>query len=368
MEKVVNESVWGIRDYDAENHWRKLNLKKHKINVPTIIALGGSGTITERAANGMLEIIEGMLRSVLGDVDICKEMDLIGVAYGVHTIDEASAQQKQTGDLLQREIEDFANNILLPLCYDEKGNLLSIDEICKNFSLITFVTHCAGAQILDELLEYVLFKVGIQNDQINEELIEKLSSSIKHVSYAPINGIGQRVPTTYFYSAKDRTFAGNILFNDISFEFNVLPSSIEEISLFLKSKRSYYGKIPSLGVVSGQLQNDGKGRKMIDEHSFSVLRKLMTGETMPFNGRVSANRDCFSKIMSIVIAKCVQNSFINYVQDKPESFTLEEVREEINEFIEGFYGYRFNEIKNLEKIYKKYEINSKLGLAKDKQF
>ena len=72
--------------------------------------------------------------------------------------------------------------------------------------------------------------------------------------------------------------------------------------------------------------------------------------------------------MSIVIAKCVQNSFINYVQDKPESFTLEEVREEINEFIEGFYGYRFNEIKNLEKIYKKYEINSKLGLAKDKQF
>lgn len=359
MEEILNESVWGRRNYNLNNHWERLNLKNHKITKPTIICLGGNGTMTERAANGNISILEGMLKSVIGDVDISKDIDLISVAYGKHQKKKKRAEEKTFGDMTEKEKEFFADNVLIPLCLDENGNLLDLQTIRKNFSLVTFVTHCAGAQFLNDIIECVLFKMRMTYSGFNDEYSAGLCDAIKHISYAPLNGLRQIVPTTYFFSARDESFAGTILLNDIFYELGINLKEIDGVRVVYDPNKRFMTKQPTLGVISSGLQNRKGAVEILDEHSFSILRKLQTGETIPFNGRISPNRDCFSNMMSLVIAKNVQNSFENQEQIDFVSMDLQEMKVSLEDVLSDYNKGNVKIFKNDTKSYKKYMVNEK---------
>ena len=166
------ESKFGLRTKTSENHWQQCEIKNLKISKPLIICLSGNGTKTELEANGFCKLAE----SLLGDKS--QEVDLLGVAYGVK--DE---QQSKRGELSSKDVELLVDNILIPLCKNEKnGELLSIEDCCRNLSLITFFTFCHGNKEVKNILEK--FNERLEDKGLSKQDISILTQSLFEINYA----------------------------------------------------------------------------------------------------------------------------------------------------------------------------------------
>ena len=166
------KSRFGLRNKTSENHWKPCQIDKFKILRPLIICLSGNGTITEKDANGFCKLAENLLG------EKASEVDLLGIAYGVK--DE---QISKRGELSNIEIELIVDNLLMSLCKDEtSGNLLPIEDCCKNLSLITFFTFCHGNKEVKMILEK--FNEKLENEGLSKENIRLLTQSLFEINYA----------------------------------------------------------------------------------------------------------------------------------------------------------------------------------------
>lgn len=167
------ESVFGKRNNNAEKHWQTINIIGEKISKPIIICLSGNATITEREANGFCKLAE----SCIGK-ELSQKVDFIGVAYQ-HAIDSKNGQFNASDRSL------IVDKILIPLCEDNNGTILSTEECCRNLSKITFFTFCHGSVETIKIINN--FYAKLQEKGICEEDINKIGQSLLEVSYASTN-------------------------------------------------------------------------------------------------------------------------------------------------------------------------------------
>ncbi len=228
--KKKHSTVWGKRTLEnRDTHWDNLNLDEYSFDKPVIVCLSGNGTKSTKGANGMCKIAENMLDLMfkMKDSEIKAEdkIDIISCSYDVdlkylfYPIDdevkekypdlkeyakefpEALWDASQRGYLSDATSKQFAKNILFSRCINEDGEKLPIDECQKNISQVTFFTYCYGTKALNQIMDY--FTGMLLQKGFNEKEIDKITSSMSHVSFARLVYTG-RVPTTYFYAVNDR--------------------------------------------------------------------------------------------------------------------------------------------------------------------
>ncbi len=167
------ESKFGYRNLQAENHWKACDIETIKVTKPIIVCLSGSGTINENDANGFCKVAEDFLGEKASDVDF------FGIAY-------AHEEGSIRGELSNKDIDLLVDNILIPLCKDD-DNILSVEECCKNLSLVTFFTFCHGNIEVSKILKH--FNSKMQNVGLSQDQIKEIDQSLFEINYAKESGL-----------------------------------------------------------------------------------------------------------------------------------------------------------------------------------
>ena len=220
---------WGKRNpNNNESHWDNLNLDEYVSNKPVLVCLGGTATKKEKEANGICKMVEGLLELMfkVKDFDIKAEdkVDIISCIYGfdikylfylnddevkkmypnlkeyAKKFPEAVKTTPQNAFLDSNTAQQFVKNMLLSRCLDKKGNKLPIDECQRNIAQVIFFSYCFGTKALNLIMDN-FYKLLSQNNFNNKE-IEKITSSMSHISFARLK-YTRKIPTTYFYAVND---------------------------------------------------------------------------------------------------------------------------------------------------------------------
>ena len=158
---------FGVRDYNADNHWRDCNEEFSLLGKKTILILPGSGTQSAKQANGMCKIAEDLLPEAQKDKwQICSmhyednDMGLIPVVI---------------------RATDLLDNYLIPLfaTEDKDGDLHKIDanEAAHNMRNVVIFTHCYGGYVgkeIEKKMSELMTEIGYtdkERDNIMKQMI-----------------------------------------------------------------------------------------------------------------------------------------------------------------------------------------------------
>lgn len=323
------ESKFGLRDYASESHWRPCEIKAFKPSKPLIICLSGNGTRTELEANGFCKLAE----SLIGDKST--SCDLLGVAYGGEY-----KESSKPGNLLDSEIEQLVDYILIPLCKDEKtGNMLPIDDCCKNLSLITFFTFCHGSKEVKNILEKFNEKMNIEG--LSKQEINLLTKSMLEITYGKeISDVS--CPQIDIMSAADsRGLAFNYwYFGDSDYELKKdryvmvcdMPGQYCGKDFIFPDTRSY-GAITLVAgsILNENIKNDDGALQSI-EHNIGYFKCDKNGHT-PY---LSREGGVLRNAMSISLCERVENSILNQKSQNYIPFYLKQLNSRLEEDLPKF--------------------------------
>jgi len=314
----------GKRNLKSENHWEILT--EYRITKPTIICLGGNGTISSREANNVCKIAEGLigLKAQEGKEEATYDsVDVIGVVYGLEVseiADRFGLNSFRAGKLSDDDIDEIINEMLLPLCFDDEGNLLDIDSACKNMSLITFFTYCYGATALFEIMYF--FNKKLVNLGYSKEEVRKLLSCTAQVTFAPYTS-AIFVPTIEIVSREDLSI-GNY--------YDDMKCFVEGVNLVYQKEYTHMrGKSPSrhfdsLGIYSSKLLNNS--RDVENEHVVTLIARDCNWASLYFD----KNNDIVSQMVGYSLARFVANSIENANSDKKvDKISFVELLEELED-------------------------------------
>ena len=253
---------FGKRDTSKPNHWQKLKFFKHKITKPTIICLGGNTTKFEEDANAMCKLASnliGLKDPIDNEQARTNDVDVIGVAYG--QLDETP--RNSTTAVTRQEISMLVDTLLLPLATNKSGKRLSLRQAEKNFSNVTFFSHCYGAKIVNEMnfdLIRKMMDIGYSSDEILT--IQKQMTS---VSYAPIEEVFN-MPSLQIVSAKDYT--------------SMVPNNASD-----SFRDTYYD------IFEGKIEFDGNYVFREDENTVTLFTSAMSQKPGNEHSVVFLNRN-----------------------------------------------------------------------------
>lgn len=205
-EKIKDCSI-GKRNLNIrDTHWEELDLESFRICKPTVLCFGGNGTLNSRDANYMCKVAQSLVGiqepHSPNEIATTNDVDFVGIGYGLEKYGYGKKEEiLDTCELSQDEINTLVNQIFVPLYLNDQMRIRTKDEICKNFSLITFFSHCHGATEIQLILKAVchnMLSIGINKETINDA-IEHLYS----VSYAPMRTIS--CPGLQVIPEKDNT-------------------------------------------------------------------------------------------------------------------------------------------------------------------
>lgn len=293
---------FGIRDLGSENHWRDLTQnKKFRITKPTVICLPGNGSITTEKANGFCGMAERLmgLRTTVGDVSSSYDyVDLLGFYYSTN------AEEDTAGDYNSRETSEFVDRLLIPLCVDDNGNRLSLEEACKNFSLVTFFTHCYGARVINYLLTDFSDKLNTLN--YSKEEIDTILGHSMQVSYSPYTDRFM-VPTVELFSQTDSFHkdADKEFYEKYGYYLDGIMYEYENADNEEKNLIHDYIKIITSRLVNTEDNRDLT--KLLDEHAIMYLKRD-DDWNLNEDARGAKNADLFSIIAGYILSWVVVKS------------------------------------------------------------
>lgn len=287
---MSQNSIWGRRNPKIEgSHWEQLDLSSYKMTKPIVICLSGNATINEREANGFCKTAEnlmGLKLSSKNPEEIYEYADLIGVSY-------SNREGSETGKLTNEDIESLVTNILMPLCVDESGQRLPIEEACKNVSTVTFFSFCHGAietfNICREFNIKLIKELGLDGDET-----DLILQSMMEISYSP-RTISCLTPRVSAYSAKDTknaVFLQDYDFNNQDIVFKTIQQNHKQRVFF-----------DSIDIYASKLSDYSR-----DEHGVNIIRRDENWQSM----EESKNADCVSQMMGYALARSVANSINNF--------------------------------------------------------
>ena len=302
------ESGAVVRNISTKSHGVRKALNEVKVENTTIVCLGGDMTYSANKIEDLCKSVE----SVIGlrvdgpqHLSTYNDMEVIGFYYGKDN------ETDKTYCFSEEDRDAIVQNTLLPLCVDVDGNLLPLEEICKNFSRMIFFTHCHGATELckiTEKLHNILLEKGLTNEQAH-----KIYEQSFHCSYAS-NCRESYYPTMYVFSLTDgcypflkhvyKEYYGEVL-DGVSIKYDPPGKHMTENI----SSRDYYKHVhhDSIIVFTSRLVNKQPNnllKSVYDEHSYCFLdRDIMNwGFKADGDSVYSPNADLVSKMVAYAMA------------------------------------------------------------------
>lgn len=319
MERII-PSKFGRRSLTALNHWEELPFGQFKITRPTIVCFGGDKTCDRPGPNGKIitgseqingfcalgERLMGLRDENVDKYSTYHNLDFLGFSYGKDN------PLSHTGFLTDEEKNIIVENLFLPLFFNENGERLSLEECKKNFSLITFLTHCHGAKELASILSKTNNYL-IKNGFSQEETLAIFRES-SQISYSPATD-ETWVPTIRFYSFEDAIFKGmdKLYFDAYKEHLNGVSLKYDSAG-FLRNEQKFYCHQEILTIYSSRLLNNPIENEQVlyDEHSLVHIDRDFNWN---IKNTTAKNADTVSKILSYSLSKMVANSVQNYYSD-----------------------------------------------------
>ena len=321
-----NEVIWGMRDLDKANHWRRLKLEKYSPDKPVVVCIGGNGTITENSANGVCKMVENYLQLLFkknGMNHVYDHVDIISAVYPVNGEDEK-------GKFSKEDIDYFVDNFLIKRIQDENDELLPLAEACRRLSQVTFFTFCRGHLEVDKIMRAFYKELKVLGYSQQERDILMLSTF--EISYAPLT-YGSVIPVMYVDSKQDEMLNSAWKNKETAIHIddglNGVAVKYERYGDPLLSGVAVSEAIfDAIHVYSSRLRNNIEG----DEHNLSLLAR-----DGGWNAKYEPNADCVSQLIAWELSRSVENSVENRNSKKfiPKK-SLEELLEELESIKNDF--------------------------------
>ena len=252
----------GKIDLNAENRWTILNGKKFRIEKPTVICCGGNKTLNAKGAHYMCSLAQNLI-GVKGRIDpheiaSIDDIDFVGIGYGANKQIGDDLSPSNIGYLVEEEIAELAKSLFAPLYLD--GNQIRPQEqIVKNFSLITFFSHCYGSKEVNDITYQAYKDMLIAG--VEKQIAEEAFSQVFVVSYAPWQST--ICPSLQVIPEKDSVLLGG-------------PTRASVTTDFLRNRHIYPGKgtvaykenANTVTVFVSDMTNHSE-----DEHGIAVVRR-----------------------------------------------------------------------------------------------
>ncbi|MGN1201163.1 MAG: hypothetical protein ACI4R8_02740 [Candidatus Caccovivens sp.] len=264
----------------------------------------GNGGITSKDANGGCKIVEnGLLLGFSDKEELYKRISIYGIYYG---FDYTS---QNTGEMSKNEVKTFVKNYLLSRCLDENKNILTLDEICKKMSKVTFVGFCHGQTEICKVIKELRFQ--LEEKGLTHDDTYKVATHLFSVCYSP-EIIRVECPTVQAYSISDlkQRNEGLVrdLFDSYMKDLKIKPDGIlvdfekrgilfgESLDGATKSKCDF----ERVKIFSTKLLNEHTTNE--NEHLFQLLSRDNKWDISYANDK---NLDCFSQMFFYSIANGV---------------------------------------------------------------
>lgn len=280
------------------NAWKIVEIKDIELGKPCVLCFGGNATITDRSANGMAKIAEGLIDPTMKQA----LANVYSVSYGGNELGV-------TGDLTYEEVERLARGIFYPRVADKDGNAFDYEQCAKNCRNISVFSYSFGAKVLNcmmynvaQMMEYEL--------GFSEREIEGILKQVYHVSYAP--SCKKNVLTSNFEIKSLRDEA-------VDFEneyYDKFVDDIEEYAIDVD------GSTVSLYV--NNLSDDLESR----EHNIAIFKRDKMGRT--HDEKANKFVDLTSKLLRLSVENSILNNEIDeFVPMKPARKIEEIVRNDL---------------------------------------
>lgn len=264
---------YGLRDLNAQNHWiEDVKSSGFKITKPIIICFPGNGAISCEKANGFCKVAEriaGLNHEAEQKNTSYDFVDILGVHYGT------DKDTQTAGDVTQKEIDDFVNHLFMPLCTNEKGEALDFEQICTNFSLVTFFSHCYGATAVDMTVRNLsdkLIKLGLTNEQVDTALNHFCQLTYSpYIDSSPIPTIRIDSFTDSFHKGLDKEYE-----QTYGHKLDGVELQYDAPGMFRNKPSPYKNSKEILHILTSRLLNTEDNRdlsKIIDEHTIEYLSR-----------------------------------------------------------------------------------------------
>ena len=304
----------GKRNLQCKDNWEALDINSFRITKPTVLCLGGNGSLTTKSANAMCKVAQGLVGIkqpiTQNEFATSSDVDFVGISYG-------RFGEKDFGSsfLTHKERNEIIDNLFMPLCLNTDGKPLPKEEIIKNFNKITFFSHCHGSAETSMLVSRTLNKMlnmGIDMVTTNAALGQMFS-----VSYAPWEECG--IPSLQVVPMKDEVLVGGPDYSDIAHRF-LIDRYFGDRNLG-EGTVAYKENSLTINVLVSSMTN-----LVQDEHAINTTSR---DENWRYERADSIYGDEVSKVLGNALANSIANSIQNQYSDTftPKA-SLDEVLEE----------------------------------------
>ena len=312
--------------------WERINVDEYQINKPTIFCFGGNTTITPKDANFMCRMAQSLtgikVKQQQDQLATFDDIDIVGIAYGKQNENDTKSS------LSDDELRKLIYNVFVMLFLDKSLNPLPIKQVCRNFSQLTFFSHCHGAKEIYKLLSKLIIEMTKYKYSFKE--IATAISQITHISYSP-NTLANICPEIKFLSFEDKmhlkikdcyqdNFEKNL--NGVYVGYSQAKTTMQGIA------ENKYALFDNLEIFSSQLQNSKEGKKY-DEHIIGIIERDSNWNLYEYY--TGKNLDIVSQMMGYVLARSIsvglQNKFSNTLILKP---TLKQLEKELKDILSSY--------------------------------
>lgn len=312
---------------DVPEGYKVIDLKESRVCNPTLLCLGGNATRHEHRAVGYCDLVEklvGVYPQLSNEQASACQVDVLSVVYGKQSIEA---------------VEELANNMLLPLLTDDRGNALSVDDAKRNFNMLTIFCHCYGSVVLNGMVIY-LQHIMEQDYGFSEQDTIDILSQITCVAHAPFN------PISIIPALAIKTFEDDVVIDWTRCPFpkcqiNGLKfhrASDNMLTLWSSRLANAHREIkdPLVKNLYQEASKIGGIRIMHDEHSPRILNRndrwqLSSSGDEPYY--VGENADAASQIAGYMLASSLASSIRNTYEKvfvpKPSLAEIESVGNDI---------------------------------------
>lgn len=306
-----NAFGFGRRNLNFENHWEELDIETFSPNGAVVLCFGGSQTIDAPKATRFCATAERFVGLKLGEEQSSyKHVDLLGFYY------PPKFEGASEGAFSEEQRAQIARQIFLKRCFDESCNLLPIEKVAKNFSLINILSHCWGAietSYIGSIAEKEMLKLGYSPEEVHFAF-----GQIRHVSYAPFTSHSP------FPFIRVNSFQDGVLKGIEQEYISAYHQKLNGVDVrydnpgFLMGQRYYFSKYPIISIYTSQLLNtadNSNENALWDEHFIGMLERN-SDWTQGHQQNGAKNADLVSKITSYILADAMAVSIRNSLSEE----------------------------------------------------
>lgn len=301
--ETSNDFKLSIRTNDDKHHFKPLN-NNYKISKPTIICLSGNSTIDTQSANGMAKMAENLIGVNNQDVDILTIVYRQNPNFKINCATFEDYEGKQ-----------IAENLLLPLVVNDKGDRLEYLEACKNVRNVNFFTFCFGNRVKDTIIYE--FNYLLANKAYNKSECDQILKQIYCIGYAPMQNKDYNKSTNFYVKSFNDLMLGNSFYYE-KFQDDYKPKNIG-CGIIERNENT-------INLYTENLSPD-------DNHFLAIVNRdenwNLKYEQVNFTAEVA------SQCMAYALAKGVLNSIINYFSNKLTEIDLNNIVEECQSIIDS---------------------------------